>query len=90
MGKGQNHIPTKEEMVQHYHRVSTIIQVLQSRFPQSRNLNCVALCEGTGKIMFSLDKLTKGTKMVRWEMPTLHTRVRIQREILQVIGTLSK
>uniref|UniRef100_A0A8C1VWT6 PARP catalytic domain-containing protein n=1 Tax=Cyprinus carpio TaxID=7962 RepID=A0A8C1VWT6_CYPCA len=47
MGKGQHHMPTKEELVQHYNRVNTVLQcrATQSRFLQSRNLNCVALCE---------------------------------------------
>ncbi|XP_051545717.1 protein mono-ADP-ribosyltransferase PARP6-like isoform X2 [Myxocyprinus asiaticus] len=47
MGKGQHHMPTKEELVQHYNRVNTVLQCrpTQSRFLQSRNLNCVALCE---------------------------------------------
>ncbi|TSM52355.1 Poly [ADP-ribose] polymerase 6 [Bagarius yarrelli] len=47
MGKGQHHMPTKEELVHHYNRVNTISLSLpvQSRFLQSRNLNCVALCE---------------------------------------------
>ncbi|KAI2648310.1 Protein mono-ADP-ribosyltransferase PARP6 [Labeo rohita] len=28
MGKGQHHMPTKEELVQHYNRVNTVLQVL--------------------------------------------------------------
>ncbi|XP_041442608.1 protein mono-ADP-ribosyltransferase PARP6 isoform X1 [Xenopus laevis] len=47
MGKGQHRMPSKDELVQRYNRMNTIPQTrcLQSRFLQSRNLNCIALCE---------------------------------------------
>ncbi|XP_028812870.1 protein mono-ADP-ribosyltransferase PARP6 isoform X2 [Denticeps clupeoides] len=56
MGKGQHRMPTKDELVQRYNRMNTIPQPvphplpaqsrpIQSRFLQSRNLNCIALCE---------------------------------------------
>ncbi|XP_028812872.1 protein mono-ADP-ribosyltransferase PARP6 isoform X4 [Denticeps clupeoides] len=47
MGKGQHRMPTKDELVQRYNRMNTIPQSrpIQSRFLQSRNLNCIALCE---------------------------------------------
>ncbi|KTG34473.1 hypothetical protein cypCar_00045481 [Cyprinus carpio] len=48
MGKGQHRMPTKDELVQRYNRMNTMPQSrpIQSRFLQSRNLNCIALCEG--------------------------------------------
>uniref|UniRef100_A0A8B9FN98 Uncharacterized protein n=1 Tax=Amazona collaria TaxID=241587 RepID=A0A8B9FN98_9PSIT len=48
MGKGQHRMPSKDELVQRYNRMNTIPQTrsIQSRFLQSRNLNCIALCEG--------------------------------------------
>ncbi|XP_054070750.1 protein mono-ADP-ribosyltransferase PARP6 isoform X6 [Rissa tridactyla] len=57
MGKGQHRMPSKDELVQRYNRMNTIPQTrsIQSRFLQSRNLNCIALCEGT--------------KTAKWEMP---------------------
>ncbi|XP_034850296.1 protein mono-ADP-ribosyltransferase PARP6 isoform X4 [Mirounga leonina] len=47
MGKGQHRMPSKDELVQRYNRMNTIPQTrsIQSRFLQSRNLNCIALCE---------------------------------------------
>ncbi|XP_061532138.1 protein mono-ADP-ribosyltransferase PARP6-like isoform X1 [Phycodurus eques] len=45
MGKGQHQMPTKEELLKNYNRVHIIQQDLPGRFLQSRNLNCVALCE---------------------------------------------
>ncbi|XP_077374157.1 protein mono-ADP-ribosyltransferase PARP6-like isoform X1 [Festucalex cinctus] len=44
MGKGQHWIPTKEELKKYHHK-NIIQQDLPCRFLQSRNLNCVALCE---------------------------------------------
>ncbi|XP_047015861.1 protein mono-ADP-ribosyltransferase PARP6 isoform X2 [Ictalurus punctatus] len=106
MGKGQHHMPTKEELVHHYNRVNTISQSLpvQSRFLQSRNLNCVALCE----VITSKDLQKHGNI---WVCPipdhvctrfffvyedgqvgdaNINTQeARIQREILRVIGTQS-
>ncbi|XP_071752710.1 protein mono-ADP-ribosyltransferase PARP6-like [Centroberyx gerrardi] len=47
MGKGQHQIPTKEELIKKYNRINTIEQEHPgpTRFLQSRNLNCIALCE---------------------------------------------
>ncbi|XP_051916359.1 protein mono-ADP-ribosyltransferase PARP6-like isoform X2 [Hippocampus zosterae] len=45
MGKGQHQIPTKEELLKKCNRINRIQQELPCRFLQSRNLNCVALCE---------------------------------------------
>nr|XP_061812914.1 protein mono-ADP-ribosyltransferase PARP6-like [Nerophis lumbriciformis] len=45
MGKGQHHIPTKEDLLKKHNRMNIIQQDLPGRFLQSRNLNCVALCE---------------------------------------------
>ncbi|XP_053498200.1 protein mono-ADP-ribosyltransferase PARP6 isoform X2 [Ictalurus furcatus] len=106
MGKGQHHMPTKEELVHHYNRVNTISQSLpvQSRFLQSRNLNCVALCE----VITSKDLQKHGNIWVCPVPDHVCTRfffvyedgqvgdanintqeARIQREILRVIGTQS-
>ncbi|KAK3526214.1 hypothetical protein QTP70_017765 [Hemibagrus guttatus] len=106
MGKGQHHMPTKEELVHHYNRVKTISQSLpvQSRFLQSRNLNCVALCE----VITSKDLQKHGNIWVCPVPDHVCTRfffvyedgqvgdanintqeAQIQREILRVIGTQS-
>ncbi|XP_019712600.1 poly [ADP-ribose] polymerase 6-like [Hippocampus comes] len=45
MGKGQHQIPTKEELLKKCNRINRIQQDLPCRFLESRNLNCVALCE---------------------------------------------
>ncbi|XP_061578439.1 protein mono-ADP-ribosyltransferase PARP6-like isoform X4 [Cololabis saira] len=49
MGKGQHQMPTKEELIMKHNRINIIKQFEeqqgQSRFPQSQNLNCIALCE---------------------------------------------
>ncbi|XP_064859031.1 protein mono-ADP-ribosyltransferase PARP6-like isoform X1 [Oncorhynchus nerka] len=47
MGKGQHHVTTKQELGKRYNRINTVQQERQgqSRFLQSRNLNCIALCE---------------------------------------------
>ncbi|KAM4618218.1 protein mono-ADP-ribosyltransferase PARP6-like [Polymixia lowei] len=47
MGRGQHQIPTKEELIKKYNRINTVKQESpgQTRFLQSRNLNCIALCE---------------------------------------------
>ncbi|XP_037539510.1 protein mono-ADP-ribosyltransferase PARP6 [Nematolebias whitei] len=47
MGKGQHQIPSKEELIKKYNRINKLKQeeLGQTRFLQSRNLNCVALCE---------------------------------------------
>ncbi|XP_048014383.1 protein mono-ADP-ribosyltransferase PARP6 isoform X3 [Megalobrama amblycephala] len=103
MGKGQHHMPTKEELVQHYNRVNTVLQCrpVQSRFLQSRNLNCVALCE----VITSKDLQKHGNIWVCPISDHVCTRfffvyedgqvgdanintqdVRIQKEILRVIG----
>uniref|UniRef100_A0A8C2JW19 Poly (ADP-ribose) polymerase family, member 6b n=1 Tax=Cyprinus carpio TaxID=7962 RepID=A0A8C2JW19_CYPCA len=106
MGKGQHHMPTKEELVQHYNRVNTVLQCrpTQSRFLQSRNLNCVALCE----VITSKDLQKHGNIWVCPISDHVCTRfffvyedgqvgdanintqdVRIQKEILRVIGVQS-
>uniref|UniRef100_A0AAR2JQB0 Poly [ADP-ribose] polymerase n=1 Tax=Pygocentrus nattereri TaxID=42514 RepID=A0AAR2JQB0_PYGNA len=106
MGKGQHHMPTKEELVQHYNRVNTISQThpVESRFLQSRNLNCVALCE----VITSKDLQKHGNIWVCPVPDHVCTRFffvyedgqvgdanintqepRIQREILRVIVTQS-
>lgn len=103
MGKGQHHMPTKEELVQHYNRVNTVLQCrpTQSRFLQSRNLNCVALCE----VITSKDLQKHGNIWVCPISDHVCTRfffvyedgqvgdanintqdVRIQKEILRVTG----
>ncbi|XP_077424107.1 protein mono-ADP-ribosyltransferase PARP6-like isoform X5 [Vanacampus margaritifer] len=45
MGKGQHQTPTKEELLKKNNRINIIQQDFPCRFLQSRNLNCVALCE---------------------------------------------
>ncbi|XP_035521008.1 protein mono-ADP-ribosyltransferase PARP6-like [Morone saxatilis] len=47
MGKGQHHIPTREELIKKYNQINKIKedQPGQNRFLQNRNLNCIALCE---------------------------------------------
>ncbi|XP_054631991.1 protein mono-ADP-ribosyltransferase PARP6-like isoform X3 [Dunckerocampus dactyliophorus] len=45
MGKGQHQIPTKEELLRKYNQINEVQQEQPGRFLQSRNLNCVALCE---------------------------------------------
>ncbi|KAM7396896.1 hypothetical protein PAMP_019901 [Pampus punctatissimus] len=47
MGKGQHQVPTKEELMKKNNRINKIKQEEpeQTRFLQSRNLNCIALCE---------------------------------------------
>ncbi|XP_051237783.1 protein mono-ADP-ribosyltransferase PARP6-like isoform X2 [Dicentrarchus labrax] len=47
MGKGQHHIPTREERIKKYNQINKIQedQPGQTRFLQNRNLNCIALCE---------------------------------------------
>ncbi|KAM3843172.1 protein mono-ADP-ribosyltransferase PARP6-like [Diretmus argenteus] len=47
MGNGQHQIPTKEELIKKHNRINTIEQEHpgRARFLQSRNLNCIALCE---------------------------------------------
>ncbi|XP_062858651.1 protein mono-ADP-ribosyltransferase PARP6 isoform X2 [Trichomycterus rosablanca] len=103
MGKGQHHIPTREELVYHFNRVNSISQnpPVQSRFLQSRNLNCVALCE----VITSKDLQKHGNIWVCPVPDHVCTRfffvyedgqvgdanintqeARIQREILRVIG----
>lgn len=96
-------MPTKEELVQHYNRVNTVLQCrpTQSRFLQSRNLNCVALCE----VITSKDLQKHGNIWVCPISDHVCTRfffvyedgqvgdanintqdVRIQKEILRVTG----
>nr|XP_057944193.1 protein mono-ADP-ribosyltransferase PARP6-like isoform X2 [Doryrhamphus excisus] len=45
MGKGQHQIPTKEDLLKKYNHIHKVQQDPPGRFLQSRNLNCVALCE---------------------------------------------
>ncbi|XP_077451923.1 protein mono-ADP-ribosyltransferase PARP6-like isoform X2 [Stigmatopora argus] len=45
MGKGQHQILSKEELLKKHNRMNIIQKDLPGRFLQSRNLNCVALCE---------------------------------------------
>ncbi|XP_070828072.1 protein mono-ADP-ribosyltransferase PARP6-like isoform X2 [Chaetodon trifascialis] len=47
MGKGRHQIPTKEELIKKHNQINRIKQEQpgHSRFLQSRNLNCIALCE---------------------------------------------
>ncbi|XP_076589332.1 protein mono-ADP-ribosyltransferase PARP6-like isoform X2 [Chaetodon auriga] len=47
MGKGRHQIPTKEELIKKHNQINRIKQEQpgQARFLQSRNLNCIALCE---------------------------------------------
>ncbi|XP_044212760.1 protein mono-ADP-ribosyltransferase PARP6-like [Thunnus albacares] len=47
MGKGRHQILTKEELIKRNNRINKIKQehLGQARFLQSRNLNCIALCE---------------------------------------------
>ncbi|XP_061826304.1 protein mono-ADP-ribosyltransferase PARP6-like isoform X3 [Nerophis lumbriciformis] len=45
MGKGQHQVPTKEELLGKYNRINKVQKDHPGRFLQSRNLNCVALCE---------------------------------------------
>ncbi|XP_067091080.1 protein mono-ADP-ribosyltransferase PARP6-like [Osmerus mordax] len=104
MGKGQHQIPSKEELIKHCNRLNTVEQECsgQARFLQSRNLNCIALCE----VITSKDLLRHGNI---WVCPTpdhvctrfffvyengqvgdanINTQdVQIQKEIFQVTGT---
>ncbi|KAM8861771.1 protein mono-ADP-ribosyltransferase PARP6-like isoform 2-T2 [Synchiropus picturatus] len=46
MGKGQHQITTRDELLNKYNKINKLQQgQLESRFLQSRNLNCIALCE---------------------------------------------
>ncbi|XP_072003901.1 protein mono-ADP-ribosyltransferase PARP6 isoform X1 [Engystomops pustulosus] len=104
MGKGQHRMPSKDELVQRYNRMNTIPQTrcLQSRFLQSRNLNCIALCE----VITSKDLQKHGNIWVCPVSDHVCTRFffvyedgqvgdanintqdpKIQKEIMRVIGT---
>ncbi|XP_036399488.1 protein mono-ADP-ribosyltransferase PARP6-like isoform X2 [Megalops cyprinoides] len=104
MGKGQHRMPTKDELVQRYNRMNTIPQSrpIQSRFLQSRNLNCIALCE----VITSKDLQKHGNIWVCPVSDHVCTRFffvyedgqvgdanintqepKIQKEIMRVIGT---
>ncbi|XP_028970561.1 protein mono-ADP-ribosyltransferase PARP6 isoform X2 [Esox lucius] len=109
MGKGQHRMPTKDELVQRYNRMNTIPQVqclmsrpVQSRFLQSRNLNCIALCE----VITSKDLQKHGNIWVCPVSDHVCTRFffvyedgqvgdanintqepKVQKEIMRVIGT---
>uniref|UniRef100_A0A673YH29 Poly [ADP-ribose] polymerase n=1 Tax=Salmo trutta TaxID=8032 RepID=A0A673YH29_SALTR len=103
-GKGQHHVTTKQELVERYNRINTIQQVQQgqSRFLQSRNLNCIALCE----VITSKDLQKHGDTWVCPISDHVCTRfffvyengqvgdadintqdIRIEQEIIRVIGT---
>ncbi|XP_078388374.1 protein mono-ADP-ribosyltransferase PARP6 isoform X5 [Cetorhinus maximus] len=104
MGKGQHRMPSKDELVLHYNRMNTIPQTrpIQSRFLQSRNLNCIALCE----VITSKDLQKHGNIWVCPVSDHVCTRFffvyedgqvgdanintqdpKIQKEIMRVIGT---
>uniref|UniRef100_A0A8C3ANL3 PARP catalytic domain-containing protein n=1 Tax=Cyclopterus lumpus TaxID=8103 RepID=A0A8C3ANL3_CYCLU len=98
MGKGQHRMPTKDELVQRYNRMNTIPQSrpIQSRFLQSRNLNCIALCE----VITSKDLQKHGKSYVDSSMymcryedgqvgdANINTQEpKVQKEIMRVIGT---
>ncbi|XP_061578437.1 protein mono-ADP-ribosyltransferase PARP6-like isoform X2 [Cololabis saira] len=63
MGKGQHQMPTKEELIMKHNRINIIKQFEeqqgQSRFPQSQNLNCIALCEA---VCFNSDYLKRSAE----------------------------
>ncbi|XP_056243580.1 protein mono-ADP-ribosyltransferase PARP6-like isoform X1 [Seriola aureovittata] len=104
MGKGQHQITTKEDLIKKYNRINKIKQEQpgQARFLQSKNLNCIALCE----VITSKDLQKHGNI---WVCPTsdhvctrflfvyengqvgdvhINTQeARIHREILQVIAS---
>ncbi|XP_052337098.1 protein mono-ADP-ribosyltransferase PARP6-like isoform X2 [Oncorhynchus keta] len=109
MGKGQHRMPTKDELVQRYNRMNTVPQVqclmsrpILSRFLQSRNLNCIALCE----VITSKDLQKHGNIWVCPVSDHVCTRFffvyedgqvgdanintqepKVQKEIMRVIGT---
>ncbi|XP_069564206.1 protein mono-ADP-ribosyltransferase PARP6-like [Brachyistius frenatus] len=104
MGKGQHQISTKEELLQKYNRINKIKQeqLGDSRFLQSSNLNCIALCE----VITSKDLQKHGNIWVcpvsdhvctrflfvyeNGQVGDVHIntqQARIQREILQVIAS---
>ncbi|XP_031666336.1 protein mono-ADP-ribosyltransferase PARP6 isoform X1 [Oncorhynchus kisutch] len=109
MGKGQHRMPTKDELVQRYNRMNTVPQVqclmsrpVLSRFLQSRNLNCIALCE----VITSKDLQKHGNIWVCPVSDHVCTRFffvyedgqvgdanintqepKVQKEIMRVIGT---
>ncbi|XDV28474.1 hypothetical protein PO909_031780, partial [Leuciscus waleckii] len=104
MGKGQHRMPTKDELVLRYNRMNTMPQSrpIQSRFLQSRNLNCIALCE----VITSKDLQKHGNIWVCPVSDHVCTRFffvyedgqvgdanintqepKIQKEIMRVIGT---
>ncbi|XP_052387901.1 protein mono-ADP-ribosyltransferase PARP6-like isoform X3 [Carassius gibelio] len=104
MGKGQHRMPTKDELVQRYNRMNTMPQSrpIHSRFLQSRNLNCIALCE----VITSKDLQKHGNIWVCPVSDHVCTRFffvyedgqvgdanintqepKIQKEIMRVIGT---
>lgn len=98
-------MPSKDELVLRYNRMNTIPQVtrpIQSRFLQSRNLNCIALCE----VITSKDLQKHGNIWVCPVSDHVCTRFffvyedgqvgdanintqdpKIQKEIMRVIGT---
>uniref|UniRef100_A0A3Q1ISN9 PARP catalytic domain-containing protein n=2 Tax=Anabas testudineus TaxID=64144 RepID=A0A3Q1ISN9_ANATE len=104
MGKGQHKIPTKEELLNKYNGINKFKQDEpgQARFLQSRNLNCIALCE----VITSKDLQKHGSIWVcpipdnvctrflfvyeNGQVGDVHINTqdaRIHREILQVIAS---
>ncbi|XP_012994336.1 protein mono-ADP-ribosyltransferase PARP6 isoform X2 [Esox lucius] len=106
MGRGQHDIPTRQELVNLNNHINTLKQEQpgRSRFLQSRNLNCIAICE----VITSKD-LQKHRDV--WVCPmsdhvctrfffvyengqvgdaNVNTQdIRIEKEIIRVIGTKS-
>ncbi|CAK6961580.1 protein mono-ADP-ribosyltransferase PARP6-like [Scomber scombrus] len=104
MGKGRHQMSTKEELIQKNNRINKIKQEQpgQVRFLQSRNLNCIALCE----VITSKDLQKHGNIWVcpisdhvctrflfvyeNGQVGDVHINTQeasIQKEILQVIAT---
>uniref|UniRef100_A0A673YI95 Poly [ADP-ribose] polymerase n=1 Tax=Salmo trutta TaxID=8032 RepID=A0A673YI95_SALTR len=100
MGRGQHHVTTKQELA-HLSKEIILFQG-QSRFLQSRNLNCIALCE----VITSKDLQKHGDTWVCPISDHVCTRfffvyengqvgdadintqdIRIEQEIIRVIGT---
>ncbi|KAG2471379.1 PARP6 polymerase, partial [Polypterus senegalus] len=100
MGKGQHRMPSKDELVQRYNRMNTIPQSrpIQSRFLQSRNLNCIALCEvfsrpgvhveRAGDALDACARLSRRYEDGQVGDANINTQEpKIQKEIMRVIGT---
>ncbi|XP_072241244.1 protein mono-ADP-ribosyltransferase PARP6-like [Leuresthes tenuis] len=106
MGKGRHQMSTKEELIEKYNRINTSKQeeLGQTRFLQSHNLNCIALCE----VITSKDLQKHGNIWVcpvsdhvctrflfvyeNGQVGDMHINTQeeeIQKEIFQVIGSKS-